>query len=290
MPGEPAAPRVGSPSSLEGELRRALAELDGPGPVIVTFATLPFAALLENWYAHLRAIGRTRILVIAMDQPMADLLAGEGRTFVRGGFDGSLGDFWVQRLPVFEFLAGHGVDFIHSDLDAVWLKDPVPGYFADRGDDLVFSQGTYHPEPAYGNWGFVLCCGLFGMRASPATAAFLAAVRDRARREQDDQAAVNLVLVEQQTSWQTERCSRYRQELAGRTFDCFDSVLYGRCEGFGLRLALLPHHLFPRLPVKGGGALVKHPGTPRAPEEKIPVLRDVGCWALDHGTDGDVPR
>lgn len=119
-------PQVGLSPLVESDLHCALAALNGSGPMIVAFATVSLAAVLDNWLVHLRAVGRSRILVVAMDQPMADLLAGRGMHFVRGAFDGSLEDFWVQRLPVFEFLASHGVDFVHSDLDAVWLSDPIP--------------------------------------------------------------------------------------------------------------------------------------------------------------------
>src|SRR5215472_8088345 len=93
--------------------------------------------------------------------------------------------------------------------------------------DMVFSQGTYHPEQTFAAWGFVLCCGLFSVRASPATTNFFAAVRARAQAELDDQAAVNLLLVESGLTWLWKGEDRYEVKFAGRSFACHRHMITG---------------------------------------------------------------
>src|SRR3984957_18600744 len=166
------------PPSLRHALTRAVdGAPTGAGALPVIFATDNFTPLLRNWLRHAGAAGVTRMLVIAMDQALHDRLGQAGIAAVRHSFDGTLGDLWQQRMLVFEWLAGHGVDFIHSDADAVWLHDPRPFCFAHRGFDLMFSQGFAYPAATWRSWGFVLCCGLFAVRANPATSAFFTAVR-----------------------------------------------------------------------------------------------------------------
>ena len=58
---------------------------------------------------------------------------------------------------MFYHLIACGIDFVHSDADAVWLRDPIPEYFGPgETADLVASQGTRHPPDVFGRWGFVL--------------------------------------------------------------------------------------------------------------------------------------
>ena len=145
-----------------------------------------------------------------------------------------------------------------------------------RTPEAVFSQGTFHPEQAHAAWGFVLCCGLFALRGGAASAHFLEAVRERARVELDDQAAVNLVLLESGMRWQ--QADAEQVEFAGRVFSTYRTMLRGRSETLGLDVGLLPHHRVARVPEAAGGAIVRHPASPREPRAKIQVLRQYGVW------------
>ena len=142
----------------------------------------------------------------------------------------------------------------------------------------MFSQGTYHPEAAFAAWGFVLCCGFFAVRASPRTAMFFDAVYARTVSEQDDQAAVNLLLLEAGTAWQTSGPDSYPVPFADRHFTAYRELLRSRHAPFGATIGLLPHHLAPRLPTPEPGALLKHPSSPSDMAGKIGVLQQCNCW------------
>jgi len=265
------------PASLQHELARAVDGAPaGRQALPVIFATDSFALLLQNWLRHAGAAGVTRVLVIAMDKALYDRLSQSGVAAVRHGFDGTLGDLWYQRALVFEWLAGHGVDFIHSDADAVWRHDPRPLCFADGGFDLIFSQGINYPAETWRDWGFVLCCGLFAVRANPATAAFFKAVRSMTAKVADDQVAINALLQQSGLSWRGAELDSYELiNRHGQAFTCHHQVLPGFSEQFGLNVGLLPHHRVPRLPIPGVDALVRHPA---GPGDAIARLKAVGCW------------
>jgi hypothetical protein len=265
------APEVGR------EVVQAAAELRHDRPLPIVLATKTFEMLLDNWLAHAFRASVGNVLVIALDDQLKSRSLPPGCRIVRAPFHGGLSDLWLFRLEIFLALAAQGIDFIHSDLDAVWLADPQPECFADPALDVIFSQGTYHPEQAHGAWGFVLCCGLFALRAGPASVRFLAAVQARARTEGDDQAAANLVLLESGLTWSND-ADLYEVQFARRRMVCHHRMLRGRVERLDLSVGLLPQHRFSRLPTSRAGAVVKHPSSPREPAAKIPILRHVGCW------------
>ena len=57
----------------------------------------------------------------------------------------------------------NNIDFVHSDADAVWLKNPLIS-FGKTAFDLLASQGTIWPLDVFEQWRFVLCCGFLGSR------------------------------------------------------------------------------------------------------------------------------
>jgi Nucleotide-diphospho-sugar transferase len=259
-------------------LRHAVSQF-GQAPFPLVLATGSFLPLLDNWLAHAVAAGVDRSLVLAVDNE-AGRFRRPGCVVVQSDFRGAFADICTHRLRICAYLAQLGADFISSDLDAVWLSDPRPLCFGGSRLDLLFSQGTYHPEAAYSAWGFVVCGGFFAIRGGSASARFLSAALERAWPGSDDQAPINLTLLESGTRWDSDAKESYRLAFAGREMRCFRSVLEGTSERLGTRIGLIPHHLVPRAPVEETAAIVKHPGSPREPAAKVPVLRAAGCWRI----------
>jgi len=273
-----ASPRPAElPASVQRALETALAGSAARGGLLpVTFATEAFAPLLENWLRHARAAGVTDPLVFAMDAGLAAWLEQAGVPSIRHDFNGTLADLWYQRTLVFEWLARRGIDFIHSDIDAVWLCDPRPFCRAGPDFDLVFSQGINYPPEVWHAWGFVLCCGLFAVKAGPATARFFARVREMTAQVQDDQIAVNILLLDSGLSWRTDGAESYPLiNRQGQVFTAYRGMLEGVSERAALRVGLLPHDRVPRLPIPGADALVRHPV---GQGDLIEKLRAAGCW------------
>lgn len=255
----------------------------GPGgPIPVVVASNDYAQLLDNWLCHMSILGIERFLIVVMDDDLAGRLKGAHLSVARGEFDGSAADFWLQRARIWAYLVAEGVEFIHSDIDAVWLRDPVPEY-ADAKFDLLVSQGTIHPDDVLTAWGFVLCTGFFWARPTPASRRLFHALVMSAETimKSDDQATLNRLLLSSGTIWTAGAAEAYNLQVRGGSFTCFREPVAGFCASLGLRLLLLPHDLFPRLQPGAPNAMVRHVLRNESPEQRISLMREAGCWQLD---------
>ena len=264
------------------DLLAAVAMFGSRGPITIVAASAGHAHLLDNWLCHMCALRIDRLVIIAMDNDLAARLRGIRFPVVRAGFDGSLTDFWFQRARIWACLVDAGVEFIHSDTDAVWLRDPITPYVASTSD-VLFSQGTILPVEAVNTWGFVLCCGFFWVRPTRASSGLFRALVAPAEHsaDYDDQVCLNRLLVGANTVWRTEFAETYDLQFNGRLFRCFHEPLIGYCASLGLHLTLLPHHLFPRLHQGASDAMVRHVLRSESAEQRVEQLRQAGCWLLD---------
>ena len=99
------------------------------------------------------------------------------------------------RTRLFLHLARAGRDFIHSDADAFWVRDPRPWLVRHAQFDLLMSQGTTYPYRQYRRHRFVLCAGFFLCRANDRTQAYFERVEALLSRNPLDQWGMNWVLL-----------------------------------------------------------------------------------------------
>lgn len=278
---------VPAPFYLTPDVKQTLVEavdvLGRAGPLPVVVVSNGYALLLDNWIAHMRALGISRFLVVAMDAVIAQRLAGRGIVLARGHFDGSATDFWLRRMLIWQYLVEIGVDIVQSDIDAVWLKNPIPEFLANQPHDLMCSQGTLHPFDTAQSWGFVICTGFMAIRSTPPAIRFFAAFQDRAAQvlETDDQDVMNHILFDAGLVWDAAGAEPEINTIDGMKFHSFPSVITGFSQTLGLTVSLLPHSLFPRLPASGSEAYVKHTLRPEDDSLRISELKAVGCWMID---------
>jgi len=278
------------PFRLETPARRSIAEAiaclgrDGPLPVVVVSSA--YFTLLENWIVHIQALGISRFLIV--DHALAARLSGRGFVVAVSRFDGSAPDFWLRRILVWQYLIEIGVPIVQSDVDAIWLRDPIAAFFADQHFDLLCSQGTLHPGDTAALWGFVLCTGLMSLRPTPATVRFLAALVRRANLvlRTDDQEVMNHMLVQAGLVWHRHDMQPEINRLGDCVFQSYHSIIDGRDHATGITIGMLPHALFPRLPTALSGPYVKHVLRPEDDDQRIDQLRAVGCWRLPEDAPG----
>jgi hypothetical protein len=247
-------------------------------PVVVAFANAGYSALTKNWLSHMRRGGIGNVVICALDDDTVVLSQANGVAAVRVADTVALVDLWILRAQIFESLARQGVDFIHSDIDAVWLRDARPRLL-ETNAHLAFSQGTIWPRDIVRDWNFVLCCGLFLARATPDVAEFFRHVSLRIVEERDDQISINRALRDAGVIWDIYPvvAGRSRREWSGDKFSTFVDPLRGQAGA--LSLALMPHDEFPRLPESiGPRALVAHPLSPKNAKAKIDRLVELGLW------------
>jgi hypothetical protein len=249
-------------------------------PLVITFADSRYQALLAIWLDRLKALEVGRVRVYALDAPLLEWCREREIDAAPLPWQGDLRDLWAQRITVFSGLLAAGEEFVHSDVDAIWVGNPLAaGTARERDEDLVFSQGTIWPPDVFSRWGFVLCCGWFWARPTPGARRFFAALGPDVAASGDDQLSVNRVLAALPMRWECGRGPDYRLSFNGKALPCWTEAIRGANLDASLSVALLPHREFQRLPEPSDRAMVKHYLTPKNCEQKLAVFRQLGLIA-----------
>ena len=213
-------------------------------PLVVTFANAAFLPMLEVWTACLARLGVRRLRIYGLDDATLAWCSSRGIEARSMPWSGTRQVLWQARIRVFRQLLDDGEDFIHSDADAIWIRNPFEeGSAPTLADDLVFSQGTYWPPDVHERQGFVVCCGWFRARPTDSARTFLRVVEHEGLTLQHDQTAVNRVLVDAGARW-SRIDADYTLTHGDRVIRCWNEPIHTRLESSGLSVALLPHREF----------------------------------------------
>ena len=187
--------------------------LDGE-PVTIVFGTFNYRAKIREWIAAAESGTCRHWRILCMDRALREWLveSGYGAQAIdyyavvpgapRHDFAALAAlDRWEAmkalmplRTRLFLHLANAGRDFIHSDADALWVRDPHPWLARHSGIDLLASQGSMHPRSQFRRHRFVLCAGFFLCRANARTRSYFERVESR--DHWDDQVRMNEVLLD----------------------------------------------------------------------------------------------
>tara|TARA_B100000519_G_scaffold203369_1_gene225971 strand:+ start:15853 stop:16611 length:759 start_codon:yes stop_codon:yes gene_type:complete len=247
---------------------------------IVTFCDKTYVPVLKNWFLALKKLELEKhALIITLDEETkksidyCDTLhrpiSVEERNF---------GSLWQHRLEVLDELLQSHTEIIHSDADAVWLRNPLP-MFTSLDSNIIFTQGTVWPHDVHALYGIVLCCGLFYLNNSEQAKQFVKQIRARVVTDNDDQISVNREVASRITGWRIEepRHIPFRET----TFVTSKAVIKSipKSEGDDLNICVLPHHLFPRMVEHiNEDVYVAHPLSGKTLDEKVRCLSDLGIW------------
>jgi len=138
VPEMPAPLHEDKEDSLEG----ALSGLEPGTPLFVTFANEGYLDFLVNWVRFGVAAGLDPMVVGAMDAKVLHTARAMGvRAFSMEHTIHSFG--WGAQIGIIEEVLGLGFHVLMSDVDVVWLRDPLP-YFEGteprRKADLLVSS------------------------------------------------------------------------------------------------------------------------------------------------------
>jgi hypothetical protein len=119
------------------------------------------------------------------------------------------------------------------------------------------------------------------VRANAVSRSFFSAVANRIKLDRDDQVAVNRLLFLAKTAWRIDQPGETRTWKDG-SFRVFEKPVFGHSGN--LRLALMPHAQFTRLPEITPRTMVAHPlPSPtdgELGERRTGKLRRLGLWRL----------
>ena len=246
-------------------------------PLTVTFADSNYLPLLRVWMPKLQGLGVSRVKIFCLDAAIYAACRAEGIDAEQVEWSGNLRDLWVQRIKVFSALLANGEEFVHSDIDAIWVRNPLrEGSAYGREEDLLFSQGTVWPPDVHDRWGFVLCCGWFRARPTLPARAFFDGLEADVRATGDDQISVNRLLARLEVKWSGAANGDYQIPFRDRMVRCWREPIRAESARGGLSVALLPHREFQRLPEQYSEALVKHYLTPKNCAQKLAALQAHG--------------
>ena len=248
--------------------------------VVVVFCDSRYLEVLLNWLVAVHRLGIRNYLVISLDEEIHFYLQQRGFPSFLSPLQGDLSDLWVMRIQIFRALCAAGISFLHSDADAVWLKNPFAAFFDDSPHDIIASQGTVWPADVAQQQGFVFCCGFFYMKSCRPSRELLDELASDVAVTGDDQVSLNRILQEKSLHWNTQRAHSYVMHHQQHSFTCYSTVVTAVTPQGELSIALLPHHLFQRLHMPGQDAFVKHLLSDKEAECKLDMFERTDCRLL----------
>ena len=182
-------------------------------PVTIVVGTFNYRKKVGSWIAAVRKLGYDGWRIVCMDRELIRWLEERGcgaravdyyavfpdaprYDFGELSHHQAMGALMPLRARLFLQLATAGLDFVNSDADAFWVRDPRSYLWSRyREYDLLMSQGTVRPRLVHRRFGFVLCAGFFVCRSNARTRAYFEKVEALLDRDTSDQLRINLVLM-----------------------------------------------------------------------------------------------
>lgn len=199
----------------------------------ISFAYLP---IFNIWFSHLEKISLKDLCVVAVDEPCyLALKSRKIRTVLmqlpEQIIPSTRTKLWTQRVLLIHELIHLGINVIHSDADAFWLKNILP-FLENNKADLVFSIAYRMPENIVKEWGFILCCGFFEIKSNENTKKFMGDYLKKCREVTDDQLALNQLLFDKGVMWE-QQSTEYN---------------HGKCRHYNISIDVMPNSKVSRRP------------------------------------------
>ena len=248
---------------------------------IVTFCNAAYIPVTSNWLSGLAKLGLDDLVtIVTLDDATRDAFP-QDRVLHRphSGDPMNLAVLWSHRLCVLRDLLSDSQSVIHSDADAIWLRNPLPDIEACNSP-IVFTQGTFWPRDVHARRGVVLCCGLFYLRSEPGVLRFLDSVLTQMEADLDDQIAINRVVDTCFKPWQI--VEPYKIPFRDTHFVASRKPMRTASSdksSFHLSISILPHHAYPRLVDRiSDEVVIAHPLSGKTLKEKEFCLAELGLW------------
>ena len=177
---------------------------DIPEMKIIAFGDCKYKRIALNWAKHLEKLNIKNYTVISLDKKIFNFLTKHGinaellELDMFGGRENR--SWWTLRFQVMydKLLESNGI--IHSDLDAVWLKNPEK--FIDYKYDIISSSGNM-PRRIYDELNLSLCMGWVFFKNNDKVKKIFKDILS-SEKAFDDQVALNNYLMDQKISHKSD--------------------------------------------------------------------------------------
>lgn len=215
------------------DLDQLLQQVVVDNQVVITQFAINYFPMFEIWYRHFKQCGGNNLLVIALDPVVYRKVRDMGvAAYLLPVFNFQVGIrdiLWLETVKFRQKLIECGVDYVHSDLDAVWFENPLASVRQHKAD-IVASIGYGTPKYVVDAWGFVMCLGFYQMRSNEHTRKLYPEYIKYTAACGHDQNGLNTLLLERGTHWRKE---------AG-------DLWQGSCDALQLQLTVLPDSMISR--------------------------------------------
>ncbi|MDO7614708.1 MAG: glycosyltransferase family 77 protein [Crocinitomicaceae bacterium] len=183
---------------------------------IISFGNYRYKRIAHNWALYLQRHKIENYTIYSLDQDIYDyLVENEINTellpldiFEEGAH---LWD-WRERLKFIFKLLNEGINVLHSDLDAIWLKNPLD--LVEEKYDLIASTGTF-PQNIYEKIGCTLCMGWIYYKSSTIIKELFQDILDKNTHDNfDDQIEFNRKIFN--GKWQNLKLKTLDQSIISR--------------------------------------------------------------------------
>ena len=254
--------------------------------VIFTLATSEYRNTTRLWLRAMQALSLENYIVISGDEETsfwlkqikvqhikANLSYGDTTHTNSVGFSGKALAICALKFPVCRLLLRSGLNVIFSDIDAIWLRNPI-NILMSSSSDLAFQGAAFFPQNISRLWGFTACTGFFFIRHSSGALQFMEYCVNKHMKVHDDQFAFNLGLLAGSVRWRNLPNAPFdSEELVKETFkNLAGQFIRGRLERCRIETCALPHHQFWRHPwaaTRSDHVVVCHPNSGKSDQEKI---------------------
>lgn len=241
--------------------------------LILSFANIDYLPVIDNWISALNRLKIKNYIVVCLDQEIHNLFLQKNIPVLLRPCVNELDSLWVHRIDIIKEFLDSGFNILHSDADAVWLKNPLEKYIYNQSYDMIFSQGTVWPPDIHKKWQFVLCCGFFYVKSNAAVLKFFESLSIRVRKDKDDQISINRMLYEESIKWEVS--DDYCLPFKDKTFICSNNIIKGK--NSHISVAILPHRQFQRLQESSDNIYVKHILSQKNSTDILKTLKAHGC-------------
>ena len=166
----------------------------GGMPIVACFASSPaWVPIVANWHAHVESTGIRSTMVISLDSRTLAAVRGMPR-LRQATFAQPIpklierGSVWIHRWVAMWKLLEHNLTVLHSDADAIFLRNPL-SLLHGITSSIIVSHGQSNAE-------WLGCMGWLMLRPEPEVRRFVSSLIRKLRRldAMDDQMNFNRAL------------------------------------------------------------------------------------------------
>lgn len=244
---------------------------------IISFCNYPYREIALNWVKHLEALSIDNYEVLCLDPKSDEYLKSHGcHSRVLDEFN----DDWIsgckhtmRRTFIFKKYLEDGINIIHSDTDALWLKNPIPDLIESNGQDIIVSTVRHSyafPPEVREALGFTCCMGWIFFRSNYKTISYLDKFLNTRQIKGSDQKNFNQFLLHNRPSLRSHNLG---DELS------IDNIADQDYNYNELSLLALNKPSVKRGPIEDL-TYVWHPNTKKEAEHKKQSFINAGKWKI----------